>query len=88
MVFKMAIQIFYIRTLRYTAQVRKCDRGALYIMWSVMGKVRTHVSAMHVRIDGTALAQTRAAATAAHCAKDLVTLLIKNHSGASEVFFF
>lgn len=34
------------------------------------------MSAMHVRIDDAALAQARAATTAAHCAKDLVTLCL------------
>lgn len=39
----------------------------------MIGEVKTHVSAMHVRIDGAARAQARAAATAAHYVKNLVT---------------
>lgn len=68
---------------------KRFETVALYFVRSVMGELRMHVSAMHVPIDGAARAQARAAATAAHYVKDLVTppCALMNHRDRSKYLF-
>lgn len=68
---------------------KRFETDALYFVRSMMGELRTHVSAMHVPTDGAARAQARAAATAAHYVKDLVTpCALTNHRDRSKYLFW